>query len=47
MFAGGIFPLLSRSVMIEVRSQFQVTGSIFAFVVRYGLAGLVYDGDRR
>jgi len=25
----------------------QVTGSVLAFVVRYGLAGLVYDGDRR
>ncbi|KAF8073796.1 UDP-N-acetylglucosamine-dolichyl [Lyophyllum atratum] len=25
----------------------QVAGSVFAFVVRYGLAGLVYDGDRR
>ncbi|KAJ2935193.1 hypothetical protein H1R20_g1918, partial [Candolleomyces eurysporus] len=25
----------------------QVAGSIVAFVVRYGLAGLVYDGDRR
>lgn len=25
----------------------KVAGSIVAFVVRYGLAGLVYDGDRR
>lgn len=25
----------------------QVSGSVLAFVVRYGLAGLVYDGDRR
>lgn len=25
----------------------QVAGSIVAFLVRYGLAGLVYDGDRR
>ncbi|KAF5338885.1 hypothetical protein D9611_008778 [Ephemerocybe angulata] len=25
----------------------QVAGSVVAFVVRYGLAGLVYDGDRR
>ncbi|KAH7910811.1 glycosyl transferase family 4-domain-containing protein [Hygrophoropsis aurantiaca] len=25
----------------------QIAGSILAFVVRYGLAGLVYDGDRR
>ncbi|TEB39906.1 UDP-N-acetylglucosamine-dolichyl [Coprinellus micaceus] len=25
----------------------QVAGSLVAFVVRYGLAGLVYDGDRR
>jgi hypothetical protein len=26
---------------------FQVAGSVLAFVIRYGLAGLVYDGDRR
>lgn len=25
----------------------QVGGSVVAFVVRYGLAGLVYDGNRR
>ncbi|VDB95754.1 unnamed protein product [Peniophora sp. CBMAI 1063] len=25
----------------------QISGSVLAFVVRYGLAGLVYDGDRR
>jgi len=25
----------------------QVAGSVLAFIVRYGLAGLVYDGDRR
>ena len=25
----------------------KVAGSILAFVIRYGLAGLVYDGDRR
>lgn len=25
----------------------QATGSVLAFVIRYGLAGLVYDGDRR
>ncbi|OCH94889.1 N-acetylglucosaminephosphotransferase [Obba rivulosa] len=25
----------------------QVAGSVFAFAVRYGLAGLVYDGNRR
>lgn len=25
----------------------QITGSVVAFVVRYGLAYLVYDGDRR
>lgn len=26
---------------------FQVAGSVLAFFVRYGLAGLVYDGNRR
>ena len=26
---------------------FKVAGSILAFVIRYGLAWLVYDGDRR
>jgi UDP-N-acetylglucosamine--dolichyl-phosphate N-acetylglucosaminephosphotransferase len=25
----------------------QIAGSVLAFVIRYGLAGLVYDGDRR
>lgn len=25
----------------------KIAGSVLAFVIRYGLAGLVYDGDRR
>jgi UDP-N-acetylglucosamine--dolichyl-phosphate N-acetylglucosaminephosphotransferase len=25
----------------------QIAGSVLAFIIRYGLAGLVYDGDRR
>ena len=36
---------LSRTDML--RRFFKVAGSILAFVIRYGLAWLVYDGDRR
>jgi UDP-N-acetylglucosamine--dolichyl-phosphate N-acetylglucosaminephosphotransferase len=35
------------SAMTNEFGHWQVTGSLFAFAVRYGLAGLVYDGDRR
>ncbi|KAK7469100.1 tunicamycin resistance protein [Stygiomarasmius scandens] len=33
--------------LVQVLMCSQVAGSVLAFVVRYGLAGLVYDGDRR
>ncbi|KAG5638249.1 hypothetical protein H0H81_001018 [Sphagnurus paluster] len=33
--------------LVQVLMCAQVTGSVLAFVVRYGLAGLLYDGDRR
>ncbi|THV05221.1 hypothetical protein K435DRAFT_826437 [Dendrothele bispora CBS 962.96] len=33
--------------LVQVLICAQVAGSVLAFVVRYGLAGLVYDGDRR
>ncbi|KZT64628.1 N-acetylglucosaminephosphotransferase [Daedalea quercina L-15889] len=33
--------------LVKVLIASQVAGSVFAFVVRYGLAWLVYDGNRR
>ncbi|RDB17881.1 UDP-N-acetylglucosamine--dolichyl-phosphate N-acetylglucosaminephosphotransferase [Hypsizygus marmoreus] len=38
---------MNEKRLVQVLMCSQVAGSIFAFVVRYGLAGLVYDGDRR
>lgn len=31
----------------HAKTLFKVAGSVLAFVIRYGLARLVYDGDRR
>lgn len=38
---------MGEKKLVRVLMATQVAGSVFAFVVRYGLAGLVYDGDRR
>ncbi|KAG5648306.1 hypothetical protein DXG03_004878 [Asterophora parasitica] len=38
---------MSEKRLVQVLMCTQVAGSVVAFVVRYGLAGLVYDGDRR
>lgn len=39
-------PMTERR-LVKVLCATQVVGSVFAFLIRYGLAGLVYDGDRR
>ncbi|KAF9021083.1 N-acetylglucosaminephosphotransferase [Hymenopellis radicata] len=41
------FGPMNEKSLVKVLMCTQVAGSLFAFVVRYGLAGLVYDGDRR
>ncbi|KAI9568604.1 glycosyl transferase family 4-domain-containing protein [Boletus coccyginus] len=41
------FGPMTEKRLVQVLMVTQVTGSVLAFVVRYGLAGLVYDGDRR
>jgi len=38
---------MREDTLVKVLICSQVAGSVFAFVVRYGLAGLVYDGNRR
>ncbi|TFK52268.1 N-acetylglucosaminephosphotransferase [Heliocybe sulcata] len=38
---------MNEKRLVQVLMGTQVAGSVTAFVVRYGLAGLVYDGDRR
>ncbi|KAG6850734.1 hypothetical protein H0H93_009357 [Arthromyces matolae] len=38
---------MGEKKLVQVLMCSQIAGSVFAFVVRYGLAGLVYDGDRR
>ncbi|KAK0221968.1 UDP-N-acetylglucosamine-dolichyl [Armillaria fumosa] len=38
---------MNEKRLVKVLMCSQVAGSILGFVVRYGLAGLVYDGDRR
>ena len=39
-------PMTERR-LVKVLCVTQVAGSVLAFAIRYGLAGLVYDGDRR
>ncbi|KAF8916986.1 N-acetylglucosaminephosphotransferase [Mucidula mucida] len=39
--------ILETTNLTILNFYYSVAGSLFAFVVRYGLAGLVYDGDRR
>lgn len=41
------FGPMREDSLVKVLMGTQVAGSVFAFVVRYGLAGLVYDGNRR
>ncbi|KAF7299059.1 UDP-N-acetylglucosamine--dolichyl-phosphate N-acetylglucosaminephosphotransferase [Mycena indigotica] len=38
---------MSEKRLVQTLMGAQVAGSVLAFVVRYGLAGLVYDGNRR
>lgn len=38
---------MGEKKLVRVLMVTQVAGSVLAFVIRYGLAGLVYDGDRR
>jgi len=38
---------MTEKQLVKVLCATQVAGSVIAFVIRYGLAGLVYDGDRR
>ncbi|KDQ62573.1 hypothetical protein JAAARDRAFT_149546 [Jaapia argillacea MUCL 33604] len=38
---------MNEKHLVQVLMCTQVAGSVLAFVIRYGLAGLVYDGDRR
>jgi len=38
---------MNEKRLVQVLMCSQVAGSVLAFLVRYGLAGLVYDGDRR
>lgn len=38
---------MTEKQLVQVLCVTQVAGSVLAFVIRYGLAGLVYDGDRR
>jgi len=38
---------MNEKRLVQVLMCSQVCGSIFAFFIRYGLAWLVYDGDRR
>ncbi|KAH7885369.1 glycosyl transferase family 4-domain-containing protein [Phlebopus sp. FC_14] len=41
------FGPMSEKRLVQVLMAVQVAGSVVAFIVRYGLANLVYDGDRR
>ncbi len=38
---------LREPTLTKVVMGLQVGGSALAFTIRYGLAGLLYDGDRR
>jgi len=42
-----VFGPMTEPTLVKLVIAAQIAGSILAFVVRYGLAGLVYDGDRR
>lgn len=38
---------MNEKKLVQVLICTQIAGSVLAFIIRYGLAGLVYDGDRR
>ncbi|KAJ8520858.1 hypothetical protein ONZ45_g2377 [Pleurotus djamor] len=38
---------MTEKKLVKTLMLVQVAGSLFAFFIRYGLAGLLYDGDRR
>ncbi|KAK2465208.1 hypothetical protein APHAL10511_002562 [Amanita phalloides] len=38
---------MNEKTLVKVLMWSQIAGSVLAFTIRYGLAGLVYDGDRR
>ena len=38
---------MTEKQLVKVLCGTQVGGSMLAFLIRYGLAGVVYDGDRR
>ncbi|KAI0311548.1 hypothetical protein OF83DRAFT_1068628, partial [Amylostereum chailletii] len=38
---------MNEKRLVQVLIAVQVAGSVLAFTIRYGLANLVYDGDRR
>ncbi|KIJ17707.1 hypothetical protein PAXINDRAFT_167688 [Paxillus involutus ATCC 200175] len=38
---------MNEKRLVQTLMATQVAGSLLAFVVRYGLSGLIYDGDRR
>ncbi|KAB5592607.1 UDP-N-acetylglucosamine--dolichyl-phosphate N-acetylglucosaminephosphotransferase [Ceratobasidium theobromae] len=41
------FGPMSEPTLVKTVMGIQILGTVLAFCVRYGLAGLVYDGDRR
>jgi UDP-N-acetylglucosamine--dolichyl-phosphate N-acetylglucosaminephosphotransferase len=42
-----LFGPRTEKTLVQLVIATQLAGSVLAFVVRYGLASLVYDGDRR
>ncbi|CAE7157178.1 unnamed protein product [Rhizoctonia solani] len=42
-----VFGPLSEPVLVKIVMGIQVLSTVLAFCLRYGLAGLLYDGDRR
>ncbi|CAE6491542.1 unnamed protein product [Rhizoctonia solani] len=42
-----VFGPMSEPVLVKLVLGIQILGTISAFCLRYGLAGLLYDGDRR
>ncbi|CAE6400808.1 unnamed protein product [Rhizoctonia solani] len=42
-----VFGPMSEPVLVKLVMGIQILGTLTAFCLRYGLAGLLYDGDRR
>ena len=42
-----LFGPMTEDKLVQLVITVQLFGTSLAFVIRYGLAGLVYDGDRR